>query len=247
MIKSPPPTSDGQGKIYCRNCGMSNQDGWKYCHRCGSQLPPTWEEPRCPHCGAIPPEGSAYCVRCGAPIHALAAIPPTASTPELEAPRADGRLGIMVVLAILVIALVILSMLLVTGAGDALMGRHTYTGQNAPYTNVTLYGIKDLLVVNLPGGGTEQVTASTIPKGFPMFFPTGGAANITILETDPFANYSLTINSLSVVAPFSGSVVYPGLPVTIPPGGSASLQLSVTLTNTPGLYELPLDEIVTVS
>ena len=247
MASSSPPAAGAQGKAYCRNCGMSNQADWKFCHRCGSQLPPVWEEPKCPHCGVVPPEGSAYCVRCGAPLRAVTPPDLPTSAPEPAVSRADHTFGIMVVLAILVVAFVILSMLLVTGAGDALMGRHTYTGQNAPYTNVTLYGVKDFLVVNLPGGGTEQVTVSAIPRGFPMFFSPGGSVNITLLDTDPFTNYSLTINSISVMAPFSGSVSYPILPVTIPPGGSTSLQLSVTLTNTPGIYELPLDEIVTVT
>lgn len=226
---------------------MSNQADWKYCHRCGSQLPPAWEEPRCPHCGAIPPEGSAYCVLCGAPLRTETAPTVPATAPGLEPSRREGRPSTMIVLGILVAAIVVLSMLLVTGAGDSLMGRHTYTGSSPPYTNVTLYGVKDFLVLNLPSGGSEAVVSSVVPKGFPIFLPTGATANITLGDSNPFTNYSLTIDSIMIETPFSGSLTFPLTPVTIPPEGSVLLKFTVTVPSTPGIYELSMDETATLS
>ena len=225
---------------------MSNQADWKFCHRCGSQLPPVWEEPKCPHCGAVPPEGSAYCVRCGAPLRAAAPDMPS-PVPELAPSQGERRTGTMIALGILVAAIVVLSMLLVTGTGDSLMGRHTYTGPNPPYTNVTLYGVKNFVIVNLPGGGTEKSFGSVVPQGWPLFYPTGATVNISLIESNPYTNYSITINTLSVGTPFYGSLSYPLLPYTIPPGGSILLQFRVTLPDTPGLYELPVDQVETLS
>lgn len=65
--------------IICPHCGRENEDHYKFCLGCGSQLPrpeeskPEPEQPRmidCPHCGTPVPSNFKFCGACGGPIQA---------------------------------------------------------------------------------------------------------------------------------------------------------------------------------
>ena len=66
--------------IICSNCGRENEDHYKFCLGCGSQLPkptpvaqPEPEAPRmidCPHCSTPVPSNFKFCGACGGPIAA---------------------------------------------------------------------------------------------------------------------------------------------------------------------------------
>lgn len=71
--------------IICPHCGRENEDHYKFCLGCGSQLPrkeaakPEPQQPRmidCPHCGTPVPSNFKFCGACGGPI-AQAAPPPS--------------------------------------------------------------------------------------------------------------------------------------------------------------------------
>lgn len=61
--------------IYCPRCGAANQDGSRFCAKCGAPIPTTGA--RCPNCGAVNPVGNVYCDRCHARL-----VPPSVSAPS---------------------------------------------------------------------------------------------------------------------------------------------------------------------
>lgn len=61
--------------IYCPKCGAGNQDGSRFCAKCGAPIPTTGI--RCPVCGTMNPLGNVYCDRCHARL-----VPLAISVPE---------------------------------------------------------------------------------------------------------------------------------------------------------------------
>lgn len=60
--------------VYCPRCGAANQDGSRFCTKCGAPIPTTGT--RCPVCGTVNPVGNVYCDHCHARL-----IPPAVSAP----------------------------------------------------------------------------------------------------------------------------------------------------------------------
>lgn len=61
--------------IYCPKCGAGNQDGSRFCAKCGTPIPTTGI--RCPVCGTMNPLGNVYCDRCHTRL-----VPLAISVPE---------------------------------------------------------------------------------------------------------------------------------------------------------------------
>lgn len=90
--------------IICPHCGRENEDHYKFCLGCGSQLPKVAaaepEAPKminCPHCGTPVPSNFKFCGACGGPI-AAAAPPAAAAEPAAPPPSSlddENTQGIM--------------------------------------------------------------------------------------------------------------------------------------------------------
>lgn len=70
--------------IICPHCGRENEDHYKFCLGCGSQLPrPQAKAPEpepvrmidCPHCSTPVPSNFKFCGACGGPIQGLVSAP----------------------------------------------------------------------------------------------------------------------------------------------------------------------------
>ncbi|MEC9398652.1 MAG: FHA domain-containing protein [Myxococcota bacterium] len=83
--------------IICPHCGRENEDHYKFCLGCGSQLPrPEAQKPaepeaprmiNCPHCTTPVPSNFKFCGACGGPIAAAAPSATAATAPEHPAPN----------------------------------------------------------------------------------------------------------------------------------------------------------------
>lgn len=82
--------------IICPHCGRENEDHYKFCLGCGSQLPrpeakePEPEQPRminCPHCSTPVPSNFKFCGACGGPIAAASPEATAPTAPEQPAPN----------------------------------------------------------------------------------------------------------------------------------------------------------------
>ncbi|MBN1955086.1 MAG: zinc ribbon domain-containing protein, partial [Anaerolineae bacterium] len=52
--------------IYCSECDTANQEGSRFCSKCGAVLPSPGVGARCPMCGEMNPAGTVHCAKCGA-------------------------------------------------------------------------------------------------------------------------------------------------------------------------------------
>lgn len=85
--------------IICPHCGRENEDHYKFCLGCGSQLPRPVPQPApvavappvmipCPNCSTPVPSNFKFCGACGSPVNAPAAASATVPTPAVSAPEA---------------------------------------------------------------------------------------------------------------------------------------------------------------
>ena len=166
--------------------------------------------------------------------------------PPGDSPRGGTR-GLIVLLATLAIVIVALASLQISGEGDALMGRHWYTGDDAPFTNVTVIGYNETYSINLPNSSVP-VTGSfnSLLRGGPVFVHPGGRGNVTLVGADLFPSSTVTYVTIVVDPPFTLKNLSESLPSTIYPGGEFIEEISFTAPGSPGLYLIPIGLVADV-
>lgn len=213
------------GEKFCPWCGQSNDESFRFCQKCGRALVPASpgvaETPAAPRSSSSPqppwPSTAA-----APPVAAQAAAPVTPREPS----RRKSHLAIVLVLiALLVVAAVVI--LVLTGA------LFETSGKGNPAVTITVTGI----TLTPSYTGTTDDYFSTVSCLNCPFQENGGADfQFTFTETSSALIFDHNINDVTISSPYSFVSVSPDLPITLSPGESATLTVTIKAPSVSGSY-----------
>lgn len=151
---------------------------------------------------------------------AFAAAPTAAAPLQPAPPRKKSRKLLWVIIGVVVVIVIIVI------AALAYVGTNTVkvTGEN---WNIAYDGATSGYFGPSPQSFTDSVSGTT-----------GSSFTYTLTLTSSAALLTHNISSITVASPFSLGSVSPSLPISVSPGGSATITLTITMPSSSGSYVL---------
>ena len=174
----------------------------------------------CSKCGSPVPPGSGFCAKCGASIGAPAAAPTGASQFQPQPPKRKSRKLLWIIIGVVVVIVIIVI------AALAYVGTNTVkvTGEN---WTIAYDGSTSGYFGPSPQSFTQSISGTT-----------GDSFTYTLTLTSSAAFLTHNISAITVASPFSLGSVSPSLPISVTPGGSATITLTITMPSSGGSYVL---------
>ena len=174
----------------------------------------------CRGCGSLVTAGAGFCPKCGASLGVATASPSTAPPPA-PAPagpaKKSRKLLWVVIVVVIVVIIVIVAALAYVGTSAVKVTAENWTIDYAGSTS-----------------GYFGATSQTINTSFSG--SASGSFNYTLTVTSSAPLLSHNISSIAVASPFTLASISPALPISVGPGGSASVLLTINFPSSGGSY-----------
>ena len=173
----------------------------------------------CTKCGSPVAAGAGFCAKCGTPV-GMAATAPMAASMYQPTPKKKSRKLLWVIIGVVVvIVIIVIAALALVG-----MNQVKVTGEN---WNIAYDGATSGYFGPSPQSFTQSMSGST-----------GDSFTYTLTLTSSAAFLTHNISAITVDSPFSLSSVSPSLPISVTPGGSATITMTITMPSSSGSYVL---------
>lgn len=177
----------------------------------------------CSRCGAPLSAGATFCSKCGTPTGGVPFVVPPIAAPAVASPpppRKKSRklLWVIIGVVIVIVVIVIAALAYVSSTTVNVTGENwtiAYDGSTSGYFGPS------------PQSFTDSYSGTT-----------GSSFTYTLTLTSSAVVLTHSITNITVASPFTLSSISPSLPISVTPGGSATITLTITMPSSTGSYVL---------